>query len=91
MNPLKTGRINTADAGDRQVHQRDVQQNAPDGHLKAAERLTERRGRRNRVKGEGLTDAGHFDEFVNEVTVCGRLFHFQTEQNDVLAESRSFP
>ena len=57
----------------------------------ALERLAERRRSGDRVKAESLTDAGHFDEFVNEVTVRGRLLHLQTEQDDVLAERESFP
>jgi hypothetical protein len=30
-------------------------------------------------------------EFVNEIAVRGRLLHFQTERDDVLAERESFP
>jgi len=43
-------------------------------------------GGRNQIKIEGVTDARYLDEFVNEVTVRGRLLHFETEQDDVLAE-----
>jgi len=46
---------------------------------------------RNRIQTQGLTNARPLDEFVNEVTVRGRLLHFQTEQNHVLAERESFP
>ena len=38
----------------------------------------------DRIKVEDITNAGHLDEFVNEVAVRGRLLHHETEQDHVL-------
>jgi hypothetical protein len=42
---------------------------------------------------QSVEDAGDRIEIenVNEVAVRGRLLHFETEQDDVLAERESFP
>jgi len=40
----------------------------------------------DRIEIEGVTNARHLDEFVNNVAVGGRLLHFETEQDDMLAE-----
>jgi len=45
----------------------------------------------DRIKIEGVADGGHFDEFISEVTVRGRLLHLETEQDNVLPEREPPP
>ena len=40
---------------------------------------------------KSITDAWHFDEFVNEIAVRSRLLHLEAEQDDVLPERESLP
>lgn len=91
MGPLKRGRNDTGDPVYRQIHERDGQENPPDGHLHAVECPAACRGCGERVEAEGLTDAGYLDGFVNEGATPGRLLDLQPEQDHVSAECESFP
>lgn len=80
MGSFKPGRIDTSDTVDRQIRERDIQEKPPDSHSKRPNASQSVEGAGDRIEITGVTNGRHFDKFVNEIAVCGRHFHFQTEQ-----------
>jgi hypothetical protein len=45
----------------------------------------------DRIEIEDVTNANHLNKFVNKVAVRGRILHFETEQDDMLAKRELLP
>lgn len=86
MTAVKPGSVDSDDTVGREQCDREVEQNAPNRHIKPVERLTQRRRAGEFLKIDGAPNPGHLDEFVEKRSVRRILPHLEAQQDDVLVE-----
>jgi hypothetical protein len=84
MTAVEPGSVYPDDPVSWEKRDRAVEKNPPNSHVKAVERLTQRRRRRDFLKIEGAPNPRHLNKFVKERPVRRILPNLETEEDDVL-------